>query len=144
MQEYLNAVPEERKPAFTRLRDTILKNIPKGFEETIQYNMISYVVPHSIYPAGYHCKPEDALPFASIANQKNFLGFYHSGIYAQSAMHKWFTAEFPKYAKRKLDMGKSCVRLKYMDDIPYDLIGELMTKMTVKDWIELYEKNIKK
>ena len=122
-----------------RLRDTILKNLPKGFEETMQYGMLSYVVPHSLYPAGYHCKPSDALPFISLASQKNNISFYHMGMYARPELLSWFQSEYPKHAKSKLDMGKSCVRFKKMDDIPYKLIGALVKKVTVKDWVETYE-----
>lgn len=106
--------------------------------------MLWYCVPHSIYPAGYHCKPEQPLPFAAIASQKNFIAVYHMGIYADAALMKWFTEEYPKHSKKKLDMGKSCMRFKKPEDIPMKLIGELMTKMTVKEWVALYEKNLKR
>lgn len=142
--EYVKAIPDDRQPAIKKLRSVIRKNLPKGFKETMQYKMISYVVPHSIYPDGYHCKPTDALPFISIASQKNFVALYHLGIYAMPKILKWFVKEFPKHTKQKLDMGKSCVRFKKMDDIPYELIGELMTKISVDDWIKHYEKTIKK
>lgn len=144
VEEYLNAIPKERKPYFEKLREVILKNIPKGFEETVQYSMVSYVVPHSIYPDGYHCKPTDALPFASIASQKNSINFYHSGIYADQKLYDWFVAEYPKHSTRKLDMGKSCVRFKKIEEIPYDLIGQLMKKIKVKDYIKTYEAARKK
>lgn len=142
--EYIAAIPEDRKPYLQKLRETILKNIPKGFEETMQYCMISYVVPHSIYPDGYHCNPQDALPFASIASQKNSINLYHSGIYADKKLYDWFVSEYPKYCTRKLDMGKSCVRFKKMEEIPYQLIGQLMKKVKVKDYIKTYESVIKK
>jgi len=141
--EYVSKVPEERKVAFTTLRQTILDSIPKGFKETMNYGMIGYVVPHSAYPDGYHCDPKLPLPFANIANQKNFIGFYHMGIYANPDIKDWFVDEYADRCKYKLDMGKSCIRLKKMEDIPYTLIGELMAKMTPTDWINLYEKNIK-
>ena len=144
VQEYIDNVPEERSEAFNKLRDTILENLPEGFEETISYGMVGYVVPHTLYPDGYHCSPELPLPFASIANQKNFIGFYHMGVYAQPELLKWFQSEYPKYCKYKLDMGKSCVRLKKMNDIPYELIAELISKMTVQDWVDVYEENIKR
>lgn len=142
--EYIAAIPEDRKPYLQKLRETILKNIPKGFEETMQYSMISYVVPHSIYPDGYHCNPQDALPFASIASQKNSINLYHSGIYADKKLYDWFVSEYPKYCTRKLDMGKSCVRFKKLEEIPYQLIGQLMKKVKVKDYIKTYESVIKK
>ncbi|NND62492.1 MAG: DUF1801 domain-containing protein [Flavobacteriaceae bacterium] len=141
--DYINQIPEERKEPMTKLRKVIQSNIPKGFEEGIQYGMIGYYVPHSVYPDGYHCDPKIPLPFMSIASQKNFVALYHSGIYANEKIHNWFVSEYPKHCKRKLDMGKSCVRFKKMDDIPYDLIAELCTKVTVEDWIALYEKNVK-
>jgi len=101
--------------------------------------MLGWSVPHKLYPAGYHCKPEDPLPFLSIASQKNFIAVYHMGIYANPKLLKWFVSEFPKHSKSKLDMGKSCIRFKKMEDIPFKLIGELASKMTVKEWIDMYE-----
>ncbi|MCU0381460.1 MAG: DUF1801 domain-containing protein [Chitinophagaceae bacterium] len=142
--KYMRELPPDRVEAMTRLRDTILKNLPKGFEETMQYGMLSYVVPHSLYPAGYHCTPTDALPFMSLASQKNNISFYHMGMYMMPDLLTWFQAEYPKQSKGKLDMGKSCVRFKKMDDIPYKLIGELVKKVKVKDWIAVYESNLKR
>lgn len=141
--DYISNLPEERQVAMSRLRQTILDNLPKGFEETMSYGMIGYVVPHSIYPEGYHCTPELPLPFMSIASQKNFVALYHMGIYADKELYDWFVTEYPKHVKTKLDMGKSCIRFKKIETIPYDLIAELCTRMTVKQWIELYEKNVK-
>jgi len=135
----MKEIPSERLEAFTTLRNTILKNIPKGFEECMSYGMIGYVVPHKTYPAGYHCDPKIPLPFVSIASQKNFIALYHMGIYSNPALLEWFVAEYPKHCKTKLDMGKGCVRFKKPDDIPFKLIGELMKKITVKDWIAQYE-----
>lgn len=137
--EYLVNLPEERQNAFNELRDVILKQLPQGFEECINYGMIGYVVPHSIYPAGYHCDPKLPLPFMNIANQKNFIAFYHMGIYGNAELMSWFVNEFPNYSKAKLDMGKSCIRFKKMDDIPFELIGELVKKMSVNEWINQYE-----
>jgi len=144
VQDYIDQVPEERSAAFNQLRQTILDNIPEGFEECINYKMIGYVVPHSAYPGGYHCDPKLPLPFANLANQKGFIGFYHMGIYAQPDLLAWFQAEYPKHCKYKLDMGKSCVRFKKMNDIPYELVGQVMTKMSVDDWIGIYEQQIKR
>lgn len=141
--DYVSKVPEDRKAAFKKLRQTILDHIPKGFEETMNYGMIGYVVPHSTYPSGYHCDPKLPLPFTNIGNQKNFVALYHSGIYADPKVYDWFVSEYPKHCKYKLDMGKSCVRFKKVDDIPFDLIAELMGKFTVDSWITLYEKNVK-
>jgi len=144
VKEYLEKVPEERQPYFNKLRETILANIPEGFEETMSYGMPAYAVPHSIYPDGYHCKPAEPLPFVSIASQKNFIALYHMGIYANPDIMEWFVAEYPKHCKRKLDMGKSCIRFKKPEEISYDLIAELMQKITVEDWVKLYEKSVKK
>lgn len=142
--EYVSMLPEERKVPMNKLREVIKNNIPEGFAETMNYGMIGYVVPHSIYPAGYHCDTKLPLPFMNIASQKNFVAVYHSGMYASEELMEWFKAEYTKVATTKLDMGKSCVRFKKMDKIPFDLIGELASKMTVKEWIELYEKNVKR
>lgn len=142
--QYLKELPADRKEAVTKLRDVVAKNIPKGFEETMTYGMIGFVVPHSIYPAGYHCTPELPLPFLSIASQKNYIALYHMGLYADPSLLKWFTSEYPKHSSAKLDMGKSCIRFKKPEHIPYKLIGELAKKMTVKDCVGFYEKNLKR
>ena len=118
---------------------TVRENIPKGFSEELSYGIPAWVVPHSLYPKGYHCSPELPLPFVSIASQKNFIALYHMGIYATPELLQWFVGEYPKHCKRKLDMGKSCIRFKNIDDIPFELIGKLMQKMTPKDWIKKYE-----
>ncbi|QTE21338.1 DUF1801 domain-containing protein [Polaribacter cellanae] len=143
-EDYINQVPEERQEALKKLRKTIKENLPKDFEEGIQYGMIGYFVPHEIYPDGYHCKPEEPLPFMSFASQKNSVNLYHSGIYAVPEINNWFVKEYSKHNSRKLDMGKSCIRFKKVDAIPYDLIGELCKKLSVKEWIDIYETNIKK
>lgn len=142
--QYINELPAEKKSPVTELRNTILKNLPKGFKEVMSYGMISYVVPHEIYPDGYHCDPKLPLPFVSIASQKNFIAFYHMGIYAMPELLKWFTAEYAKQSTIKLDMGKSCIRFKKPEHIPYKLIGELIKKASADDWINAYEKNIKR
>ncbi len=138
-QEYLDSLPAERKEAMEELRKNIQENLPEGFIETMAYGMMGYVVPHAIYPAGYHCDPKQPLPFISIASQKNFVAVYHMGIYADIELLNWFVFEFQKQSKSKLDMGKSCIRFKKMDQIPYKLIGELASKMSVADWISKYE-----
>lgn len=143
-EDYIKQVPEDRQDALKKLRKTINDNLPKGFKECINYNMIGYVVPHEIYPDGYHCDPKLPLPFMSFASQKNSINFYHSGIYAKPELHDWFVNEYPKHSKRKLDMGKSCVRFKKIDEIPFDLIAELVQKMTVEEWISIYESVLKK
>ncbi|WP_378180623.1 DUF1801 domain-containing protein [Aquimarina sp. SS2-1] len=142
--EYIEAIPEDRKEVMQNLRKTILNNLPEGYSEQITYGMIGYVVPHEIYPDGYHCDPKLPLPFMSIASQKNFIALYHSGIYANKELMDWFVCEYPKYVKTKLDMGKSCIRFKKIDQIPLKLIGELVTKLSVEAWIDMYETNIKK
>ena len=142
--QYLEQVPEERKSHFNQLRKVILENIPEGFSEEMNYSMLGYAVPHSLYPKGYHVKPELPLPFVNIASQKNFIGLYHMGIYANQEILDWFVEEYPKHCKYKLDMGKSCIRFKKMEDIPYELIAELMQKITVQDWVDIYESQIKK
>lgn len=144
IQDILTNLPPERKEVFNQLHQVIVAHLPKGFEPAISYGGLWYVVPHAIYPAGYHCKPVEPLPFASIASQKNSINFYHMGIYSDPKLMDWFVAEFPKHTKQKLDMGKSCVRFKKVDDIPFQLIGELIEKMSVKDWINIYEKLLKK
>ncbi len=144
VENYMSQVPENRKEALLKLRNTINSNIPQGFEETISYGMVGYVVPHSLYPSGYHCTPELPLPFMGYASQKNSINLYHMGIYSVKELHDWFVAIYPKYSKRKLDMGKSCIRFKKPEDIPYELIGELASKITVEEWIAIYEKSLKK
>ncbi len=142
--EYIDKLPEDRKQAMGKLRKAIRNNLPKGFEETLTYGMIDYVVPHSIYPNGYHCNPKLPLPFMNIASQKIFIAVYHMGLYADQKLLNWFVQEYPKHCTAKLDMGKSCIRFKKMDQIPFDLIAELTKKVTVKEWVETYENLIKK
>ncbi|MBE9461725.1 DUF1801 domain-containing protein [Dyadobacter subterraneus] len=142
-QEYLDSLPDDRKSAINELRAEILKNLPEGFQEEMSYGMLGYVIPHALYPEGYHCNPSLPLPFMNIASQKNFIAVYHMGIYADEEILKWFTTEYPKHIKTKLDMGKSCLRFKKADHIPYKLIGELASKMTPQDWISIYESRYK-
>jgi hypothetical protein len=143
-EQYIKELPADRKEAITQLRNTVLKNLPKGFKETMSYGMLGYVVPHEIYPGGYHCDPKLPLPFTNIASQKNFIAFYHMGIYAMPELLKWFITEYPKHSPARLDMGKGCMRFKRPEHIPYKLIGELIKKVSVKDWIKIYEENIKR
>ena len=140
-QEYVDSLPEDRKIAIEKLRKTIISNLPEGFIEEMSYGMLGYIVPHSIYPKGYHCKPNLPLPFINIASQKNFIAFYHMGIYVNSELLNWFVLEYSKLIKSKIDMGKSCIRFKKMDEIPYELLGELVSKIAVSDWISIYENN---
>lgn len=144
LEEYLAQIPEDRKNAIMKLRDVVAENLPEGFKERYSDSFIQFVVPHEIYPAGYHVNPKEPLPFIGIASQKNFIGFYHMGIYAFEDISKWFADEYPKHVTTKLDMGKSCIRFKKMDQIPYKLIAELCKKITVHMWIEKYENSWKK
>jgi uncharacterized protein YdhG (YjbR/CyaY superfamily) len=139
VDQYINEAPEDRRAALQQLRAIILKNLPEGFQEEMSYGMIGYVVPHSIYPKGYHCTPELPLPFMSFASQKNSINFYHMGIYAKPELYDWFVAEYPKHSKQKLDIGKSCFRIKKPENIPFELIGELVKKMSTAEWIKTYE-----
>lgn len=144
VEDYISQIPEERKGVFRKLFDTVSDNLPKGFVENASYGMVGWAVPLETYPAGYHCTPGSPLPFISLASQKNFIALYHMGIYAKPELLDWFVNEFPKYSTKKLDMGKSCIRFKKMDDIPFELIAEVSKKMTVEDWIKCYESNFKK
>lgn len=139
VDQYINEAPDDRRAALQQLRTIILENLPEGFKEEISYGMIGYVVPHSIYPKGYHCTPELPLPFMSFASQKNSINFYHMGIYAKPELYDWFVAEYPKHSKQKLDIGKSCLRIKKPENIPFELIGELVKKMSTAEWIKTYE-----
>ena len=140
VDQYLKELPAERKEPVTKLRNIILKNLPKGFKEGMGYGMIGYVIPHSMYPAGYHCNPADPVPFMNLASQKNFIAVYNMGVYSNPKLLKWFTDEYEKAGVGKLDMGKSCIRFKNMDKIPYELIGQLASKITPQQWLEFYEK----
>lgn len=143
-QEYLEELPEDRKEPIEKLRQQILDNLPKGVEEAMSYGMLGYVIPHTVYPDGYHCDPKLPLPFMSLASQKNFIAVYSMVIYAKKEVLDWFTLEYAEQCKYKLDMGKSCIRFKRMDDIPFDLIGQLTAKVSTEEWIGIYESAIKK
>jgi len=144
VDDYLAELPEDRKKAILALRKEVKKNLSKGFKEQMSYGMIGYVIPHSIYPDGYHCSPKDPLPFMNIASQKNFIAVYHMGVYADKKLLDWFTAEYAKLGIGKLDMGKSCIRFKKPENIPVKLIGALAGKMSMQQWIDMYEKNYKR
>ncbi|MFN8258239.1 MAG: DUF1801 domain-containing protein [Bacteroidales bacterium] len=139
VEEYLSLIPEEWRNDFLKLRETILENLPGGFEECIQYNMISYVVPLALYPKGYHSKPGTPLPFISLGLQKNYIALHHIGLYANQTLNSWFEKEYPNHSKSKLNKGKGCIRFGKTSDIPYKLIGELLRKISVNKWIEIYE-----
>jgi hypothetical protein len=144
VMDILSNIPSERAEHFNQLHDVIVKNLPNGFEAAISYGGLGYVIPHTLYPAGYHCKPIEPLPFAGISSQKNSINFYHMGMYSDPLLYEWFVTEYPKHSKQKLDMGKSCIRFKKLDEIPFKLIGELMRKMSAQEWINLYESKLKK
>ena len=143
-ENYISQIPKDRIPHFEKLRKTIIENLPKGFEEQMSYGMIGYVVPKNVYPKGYHCDNRLPLPFINIASQKNFIALYHMGIYANPELLNWFINEYLKCCKKKLDIGKSCIRFKKISEIPFNLIAELVKKISGQEWIELYEKNIKR
>ncbi|AUC75067.1 DUF1801 domain-containing protein [Olleya sp. Bg11-27] len=145
-EDYIAQLPPDRKVAIIKLHNVILKHMPQGLESGMAYGMLAYFVPKSIYPSGYHCKPFPPLPFINVASQKNCIVIYHSGLYPKEELYDWFVSEYPKHCKYKLDMGKSCIRFKKTDDIPYVLIAQLLGKMSIKEWITIYEStlNLKK
>ena len=143
VEDYINDLTPERKEAVSKLRQVFLENLPEGFVETINYGMIGYVVPHTLYPEGYHCDPKQPLPFINIASQKGFIAIYHIGLYADEKLLEWFTSEYPKHSNTKLDMGKSCIRFKKTEQIPFELIAQLPKKTTPNDWIETYVRQFK-
>jgi len=144
VEQYIAELPAERQKPIKELRRLIKKNLPKGFKECMGYGMMAYVVPHSLYPPGYHCDPKSPLGFINLASQKNFISFYHMCLYGDNKLTQWFKAAYEKAGVGKLDMGKCCVRFKNMEKIPYELIGELCSKITVEQWIEIYEKNMQR
>jgi hypothetical protein len=139
LEEYMEKIADNHKFSVNKLREIVKQNIPAGFEEMLNYGMIGFVVPHNLYPKGYHCDSNLPLPFINIASQKNFVAFYHMGIYAIPELYSWFINEYSKLDLKTLDMGKSCIRFKNPDDIPFKLIGELVSKISVEKWISIYE-----
>ncbi len=144
VDQYIDELPDDRKKAISELRKVIKKNLPKGFAEEMSYGMIGYIVPLSMYPKGYHCNPSLPLPYMNLGSQKNFIALHSMSLYSSKKLLDWFTSEYPKHCKTKLDMGKACIRFKKLDDIPYKLIGELSSKITPQEWIDICEKVIKK
>ncbi len=142
MHAYIEQVDEKWRDSFAKLADVVATNIPDGFEQTMTYDMISYVVPLSSYPKGYHVTPNTPLPFISLAAQKRHIAVYHMGIYADNALLSWFQEEYAKRVPTKLNMGKSCIRFTSTKNIPYDLIGELVSKMTPAQWVNRYEREL--
>ena len=144
VQEYVESLAEDRQQAIQTLRKVISENLPQGFQEEISYGMIGYVVPLTTFPKGYRCNAKLPLPFINLASQKNFISVYHMGVYANKELLDWFTNEYPKHSKTKLDMGKGCIRFKNIKEIPFELIGELASKITVESWIEIAESTFNK
>jgi hypothetical protein len=136
---YINELPADRKPIIKEIRKAILDNLPAGFKEVMSYGMLGYVVPHSVYPKGYHVKPEQPLPLINLASQKNYISLYHMGLY-KGALLDWFLKEWSLVSVKKPDMGKCCIRFKKTDKIPLELIGKLAGKLTPDQWIFHYEK----
>ena len=142
-EDYIRHLPPEQKEAFEKLRRILRENLPEGFQEIIQSGMLAFVVPHNLYPPGYHANPSQPLPFVSVASQKNFIALYHMGLYADKHLLDWFIAEYPKHSTKKLDIGKSCIRFKNIKEIPYDLIAKLVAQVTPERWIKTYEQEMK-
>jgi hypothetical protein len=140
IEEYISQLPDDRVQPIESLRKIIKKNLPKGFVEEISYGMIGYVIPHKLYPGGYHCDPKLPLPFMSIASQKNFIAVYNMAIYSDQGLYDWYVQSYGKLNIGKMDIGKSCTRFKNMHKIPYELIGQLASKVSPEDWIKLYSK----
>jgi uncharacterized protein YdhG (YjbR/CyaY superfamily) len=143
-EQYITELPEEKRAVMLQLRETIQLNISKDTEETMQYGMISYVIPYSVYPPGYHCAPKQPLPFVSLAAQKNFFAFYHMGVYAKPELLEWYIKTYEETMNRKADVGKSCIRFKKAEHISFELLGELVHSVSSEEWIALYEKNYKR
>lgn len=144
IEEYINNLADDRKEAVTKLMESVRKLIDSNYKEELSHGMIGYVVPHSIFPSGYHCDPKLPLPYMNIASQKSHIAVYHMGLYASQELMDWFTAEYPKHTKAKLDMGKSCIRFKKTEHIPYDLIGQLAAKQNAQQWIACYQEMLNK
>ena len=139
IKEFIDSLPDDRKKAITHLRKAISKNIPKGFKESVAFNSIVWSVPHSSYPAGYHCDPAKPLMLMCLSSTKGHISLHHMGLYGSTPLLKWFTTEWPKHSSKKLDMGKACIRFKKPEDVPVALIEELATKLTPQQWVEQYE-----
>lgn len=144
VEQYLAELPPERQPVMAQLCKAITRALPKGFVQQMSYGMIGWVVPHKLYPAGYHCDPKLPLPFLALASQKQAISLYHMGLYADPELLAWFTAEHAKASAKKLDMGKSCIRYKKPEDVPLALLADLASRMTPAQWIALYERNVKR
>ncbi len=142
--EYIAELPEDRKTAVSAIRKAVNDNLPKGFKECMSYGMIGWAVPHELYPPGYHCDPKQPIGIMGLASQKNYISLYSMCLYAGAKELEWFLAEWPKHSAKKLDMGKCCIRFKKAEDVPLKLIAELASKITPQQWIEIYEKELKR
>jgi len=138
VDQYLAELPAARREAIEAVRVVILENLSTGYEEGMQYGMIGYYVPHSVYPAGYHCDSRQPLPFAALASQKNYMSIYLNCIYSNPDQEAWFREAWAKSGK-KLDMGKSCIRFKSIDDVPLAVIGQSVKRVPMKKFVEYYE-----
>lgn len=138
VDDYLKELPEDRRAAISKVRQVIRKNLPKGVAEGMQYGMIGYFVPHKVYPPGYHCDPKQPLPFAALASQKNYMSVYLCSLYQRPSEEGWVRERFAA-AGKKLDMGKSCIRFKKLEDLPLDVVGEAVARFSVADYVSQYE-----
>lgn len=141
VDEYLAELPEDRRQAISTVRDEILKNLPQGYEEQMIYGMIGYVVPFSLWPAGYHCDPKLPLTYAALASQKQHMAVYLMNIYMTNDSESWFISEYKKTGKR-MDIGKSCVRFKKLEHLPVELIGQAIARTSVQDYLDIYQQNL--
>ena len=138
VKEYLAGLPEERRRTVAAVRDVIRKNLPEGYEEGMQYGMIGYYIPHSIFPEGYHCDPAQPLPYACLASQKNHMALYLMCVYGDQGTRAWFEKAYRATGK-KLDMGQSCVRFKKLEDLPLEVIGQAVAKIPLDKYLARYK-----
>lgn len=138
VEAYLETLPTDRRAAIEAVRKVILENLDEGYEEGMQYGMIGYYVPHRVYPAGYHCDPKQPLPFATLGSQKGYMSVYLMCVYGHGATRSWFVDAWKK-AGKKLDMGRSCVRFKKLEDLALDVIGEAIRRVPARKYIEFVE-----
>jgi hypothetical protein len=138
VDEYVAALPEDRRSVIDAVRKVILSHLPEGYVESIQSGMIAYVVPHDLYPPGYHCDPHQPVQYAALASQKNYFALYFMTLYGDAETEQWFRKAFQE-AGKKLDMGKSCVRFKKLEDLPLSVIGQLVARVPVQKYITRIE-----
>jgi hypothetical protein len=140
--QYVASLPDERRETIAAIRKVINDNLKPGFEEAVDYGMLGWVVPHKLFPAGYHCDPTKPLSYMGLASQKNYISVYSMCLYGGTDLLEWFTNEWLKHSSKKLNMGKGCIRFTKTQDIPLDLIGELASRFTPQQWIEIYENTL--